>query len=235
MLGLIVPGGWEEFFRFIGEPYSGPTWPLHDDRDFFSVMLPKLKAASEKFDMIPCPQQQHFPPQPWAGSENALPGKPEPYYLKNATGPAWSVGGMIIRPLVTITESSGRFAIGSIEGSAQHNAQSIFASGSRLVFKDVHHAFYLASGSVRFDIEGCAETTLHAGELVYVPKGVRFTSEVLSRGARLYAFCNGGGMVELLQALGEAYGETVVPERAEAYDKGKLETLKGQFGGFELC
>lgn len=68
-LGLIVPGGWEEFFRFIGEPYAGPMYPLSDDRNPFLVLLPKLKAAAAKFDMVPMPRYPQFDPQPyWHGN-----------------------------------------------------------------------------------------------------------------------------------------------------------------------
>jgi hypothetical protein len=31
-LGLIIPGGWGAFFRFIGEPYTGALFPTHDPR-----------------------------------------------------------------------------------------------------------------------------------------------------------------------------------------------------------
>ncbi len=65
-VGLIVPGGWEEFFRFIGEPYNdGPLYPLTDDRNVFEVLIPKLKAAAEKFDMVPVPDHPGVEPQPW--------------------------------------------------------------------------------------------------------------------------------------------------------------------------
>ena len=116
MVGLIVPGGWEEFFRFIGEPYDGPLWPLDDQRNVFEVLIPKLKAAAEQFDMIPLPQHKQFGPSPWKETENKLPGKLEPYFLKNATGPAYLAGGTVVRPLITTAESDGKFVIGSIEG-----------------------------------------------------------------------------------------------------------------------
>lgn len=236
MLGLIVPGGWEEFFRCLGEPYAGPAWPVHDDRDFFAAVLPKLKAAAERFDMVPCPQRRHFAPQPWDGSECELPSTQRAYFLRNGAGPAWVVGGMVVRPLVTTEESSGRFAIGSLEGSVLHQRHSVFGEGSRrLRFKDVHHAFSLVSGRVALEIDGHPSTTLHAGELAYVPKGTAFSFKILSRVAKMYIFCNGGGMVELLRALGEQYCETVVPEKAGTIDGSRLDSSQAQFGGLEIC
>jgi hypothetical protein len=73
-IGLIIPGGWEEFFRFVGEPYSGPLFPTNDKRNSFEVLIPKLMAATEKFDMIPVRDKAQFDPQPWDGSETKLPG-----------------------------------------------------------------------------------------------------------------------------------------------------------------
>ncbi|KAF2772197.1 hypothetical protein EJ03DRAFT_372352 [Teratosphaeria nubilosa] len=45
-IGLIVPGGWEEFFRFIGDSYSGPQWPVEDEVDIFEVLVPPAEGSS---------------------------------------------------------------------------------------------------------------------------------------------------------------------------------------------
>ena len=234
MMGLIVPGGWEEFFRFIGEPYSGPTWPLNDDRNFFEVLLPKLEAAAAQFDMVPCPQQKSFDPQPWPADDNRLPGKVEPYFLKNATGPAYLHGGMVSRPLVTMAESNGKFAIGTIEGSTQHHSSSLFGKElQRISFADVHHAFLVNDGTVEFQID-MSSSRLHAGDLVYVPKATTFRFRITSRFAKIYAFYNGGGMVELLRELGKEYKEPVIPEKADSTDFSKMSTLQSSFGGLKF-
>lgn len=234
-MGLIVPGGWEEFFRFIGEPYSKPMWPLQDDRNFFEVLLPKLKAASEQFDMVPCPQHKPFDPQPWLPSDNQLPGKAELYFLKSNTGPAYVVGGTVCRPLITTAESNDRFAIGTIEGSSQHNEYSIFSkSDKRISFTDVHHAFHVVDGKVDFEIDR-SPAQLSAGELVYVPKGTAFRFTVISRFAKIYVFCNGPGMVELLQQLGEDYSFPILPESAKSWDVKELNALESSFGGLTFC
>lgn len=227
MMGLIVPGGWEEFFRFIGEPYSGPMWPVDDNRNFFEVLLPKLKAAAEQFDMVPCPQQEHFDPQPWSDDENQLPGKPVPYFLKNATGPAYILGGMVCRPLITTAEANGRFAIGCIEGSSQHHASGIFAGEyEHAMFEEVHQAFHVVEGSVEFKIDG-ANSKLHSGELVYVPKATPFRFEITSRFVKMYVYGNGGGLVEFLQEHGRAHDSVVLPEKAEPCSTEVLRQLHG--------
>ena len=235
MVGLIVPGGWEEFFRVIGDPYSGPMWPLEDDRNFFEVLVPRLKMAAEKFDMVPCPQQKSFDPQPWLDDEGQLPGNLEPYFLRHGSGPACVLAGLVCRSLITTRESGGKFAIGAIEGSSQHHESSIFAySATQLSFQEVHHAFLLTSGKVEFHIDG-RSTKLASGELVYVPKGSAFSFRITSWFAKMYAFCSGGGLVELLQALGSEYRSPVVPEKATSWDSKDLRNCEGFFGGLKLC
>jgi hypothetical protein len=52
-IDLIMPGGRDEFFRFIGEPYDGLLFPFNDDRNSFEVPITKLRAVAEEFDMLP--------------------------------------------------------------------------------------------------------------------------------------------------------------------------------------
>jgi mannose-6-phosphate isomerase-like protein (cupin superfamily) len=228
-VGLIVPGGWEEFFRFIGDPYSGPMWP-EEEVNVFEVLIPRLKAAAEKFDMVPQPHIKPFGPQDWETTENQLPGKLEPYFLKNATGPAYEVGGTVVRPLVTTAESDGKFSIGSIEGSALLHQHGIFAKEEQcLRFDNVHHAFQVIEGSVEFHLDATHPTTLHAGEVIYVPKGTAFRLKTTSRFSKLYAFASGGGLLEVLIKLGKPHSSTILPEKVEKCDIAALEALQPQF------
>ncbi|CAK1358249.1 unnamed protein product [Cercospora beticola] len=234
MVGLIVPGGWEEFFRFIGEPYDGPTWPLDDQRNVFEVLIPKLKAASERFDMIPCPQNKQFGPSPWQDDENQLPGKLEPYFLKNATGPAYLAGGTVCRPLITTAESDGKFVIGSIEGSKQHRQEDIIGDSRRLKFADTHHAFQVVEGAIDFHISSSQTTSLHAGEIIYVPRGTAFSYHFRSRYAKMYCFASGKGVVELLCKIGEAYAAPVPPEKAANLKVAEVQSVAIECSG-EFC
>jgi len=231
MVGLIVPGGWEEFFRFIGEPYNGPMWPTSDDRNFFEVLLPRLKAAAEQFDMVPCPQQKPFGPQEWKATDNRLPGNPEPYFLKNASGPAYDVGGTICRPLVTTAESYGKFSIGSLESSPQFHRYSIFEKESKsLRFEDVHHAFMVVQGNIEFQLDLTGPSKFGAGELIYVPKGTAFRFRTTSRFSKMYVFASGAGLVEIFCKLGAYHSTTVLPEKAEIANFAALETLQSELG-----
>ncbi len=232
-LGLIVPGGWEEFFRFIGEPYAGPLFPLSDDRNPFEVLIPKLKAAAEKFDMVPCPQHPQFDPQEWTGSENQLPDGLEPYFLRKGSGPAYLVGGSIIRPLARMAESGGRFTVASIEGSLFHKDASIFAEHpSGIAFDSTHHCFQVSDGSVIFSLNS-TETVLNVGETIYIPQGTVFRFEFATRFAQVYVFTNGVGLSELLIKVGESCKLEVPPEKAKPVSTAAFGGLKKDLG-FEL-
>ncbi|KAK6441292.1 hypothetical protein LTR95_002485 [Oleoguttula sp. CCFEE 5521] len=232
MVGLIMPGGWEEFFRFIGEPYDGATWPLEDDRSFFEVLLPKLKAAAEKFDMVPCPQHRGVEPQSWEEGDSKLPGSLKPYFLKNATGPAYLAGGTVCRPLATTAESGGKFSIGQIEISSHPQLRAgLFASSSRrLTFEHVHHAFLVVEGEVQVHAGTSNAADLHAGQLIFVPKGTELCIAARSRFASFYVFANGPGLTELYQHLGCAHHLSTLPERAAAWDESGLVALSKNFG-----
>lgn len=232
MVGLIVPGGWEEFFRFIGEPYDGATWPTEDPRNFFQVLLPKLKAAAEKFDMIPCPQHTAVEPGEWTSKDSQLPGSLQPYFLKNGTGPAFALGGTVLRPLITTAESDGKFSIASIEGSSHPSLQtSLFSiNGRKIRFPNVHHAFQVVEGAAAISIGSREPTRVNAGELVYVPKDTKFTLEFASRYAKVYVFANGGGLIGLLQSLGKDFRQPTLPEVAIPWNESELESVGSEVG-----
>jgi len=227
-IGLIVPGGWEEFFRFIGESYSGPLFPLSDDRNVFEVLMPKLKAAAEKFDMIPQPHHPPFDPQPWESDDNSLPNGLEPYFLKNGSGPKFMVSGTLCRPLATPTQSAGRFSVASIEGSSYHKT-SLLGEGHTISFKDTHHCFQISEGSMKFEVDG-AQAHLATGETLFVPSGSKFKFWYVSRFAKAYVFSNGGGLVEIMTKLGEHYEPPLIPEDAPCFDRSKLSDIQAAVG-----
>ena len=224
-LGLIVPGGWEEFFRFIGEPYTGPLFPLSDDRNPFEVLIPKLKAAAQKFDMVPVPQHPSFQPQPWVETENHLPGSLEPYFLRNGSGPKYLSGGTLCRPLATTAESRGRFSIGSIEGSSLHYSGNVLVDKQSIKFEDIHHCFQVVDGRVEFTIDSSSTARLSSGESIYIPRQTAFRIRFTSKFAKAYAFSNGGGIVELLCKAGQEYDGAVIPEKVQQWDAARLSAL----------
>jgi len=227
-IGLIVPGGWEEFFRFIGEPYAGPLFPTSDKRNPFEVLLPKLMAATEKFDMIPVRDKAQFDPQPWDASDGKLPGACEEggYFLKEGKGEKWAVGSTVARPLATRKETRGRFSIYSLEGSSFNSDKGL---SQILEFKETHHAIFTADGILKLIVDG-AEVKTTAGETTFIPAGTGWTFGVHSTYARAYVFANGGGVGEILTSLGTKYEFPIVPSEAIVFDECKLKGLEDELG-----
>jgi hypothetical protein len=202
-------------------------WPASDDRNPFEVLIPRLKEAAERFDMVPQPHVQPFAPQPWVdGKDNVLPGDLRPYFLRAGTEPAYRLGGSVVRVLATTIESAGRFAIGSLEGSSFYE-NGVLAAG--MEFPSVHHAFHIVEGTFGFDVDGAA-VTLTAAETLYVPKGSRFEVRFQSRYAKAYVFASGGGLVELFAKAGEDYALPIIPEAEGAVDLVRLERISKEMG-----
>lgn len=223
-VGLIVPGGWEEFFRFIGEPYEGALFPTDDKRNPFQVLVPKLIAATEKFDMIPVREKASYDPQPWDGTETKLPGKCENggYFLKAGAGPKVQAAGLVVRALATRKESDSRFSIYEIQGS------SVTASARKsLKFAETHHAIQTVEGVLNVSIDG-KETKVGTGETVFVPAGQAFEISVSSKFARAYVFANGGGIGEVLMTTGSEFTLAAVPEAKNVaqFDVSSLSSLE---------
>ncbi|KAH7409158.1 RmlC-like cupin domain-containing protein [Cadophora sp. MPI-SDFR-AT-0126] len=228
-IGLIIPGGWEEFFRFIGEPYSGPLFPTTDKRNPFEVLIPKLIAATEKFDMVPVREKAHFDPQPWdPATDEKLPGRCERggYFLRSGKGERWVVGGMVVRPLATRRESEGRFSIYEVQGSGLNAAES---NVGKLKFENTHHALYVVDGSLRLEVDGKEEVAT-ANETVFVPAGLTWSVKAESRFARWYVFANGGGIGEVLTGVGSAYEFPGVPDKAMGFEVGRVKGLEAELG-----
>ena len=181
------------------------------------------------------PEQRNFAAQAWSSDDSKLPGKDAPYFLKNGAGPAYEVGGLVCRPLITPAETVGKFSISSIEGAEQLHGSSIFANAQSLRFgANVHHAFQVATGKIKFSLDNAPEALLTVGDVVYVPAGTAFRMEIVSRFAKVYAFANGSGITRVLCQLGNPYRSPVVPEEAEMVDVEGLEALQGQHG-FQIC
>jgi mannose-6-phosphate isomerase-like protein (cupin superfamily) len=185
------------------------------------VLIPKLKLAAQEFDMVPQPQHPHFEPQPWAQDDDRLPGKLEPYFLRNDSGPKYLLGGMLCTPLATTAESDGRFCVGSVEGSSFHSSASLFANGKSIIFNTTHHCVQIVDGRVDFVVNG-AKGSLATGETLFIPAGIEFCFEFSSCLAKMYVFSNGGGLVELLCKLGMEYQAPVLPVKAAAWDSSNL-------------
>ncbi|OJD29142.1 cupin domain-containing protein [Diplodia corticola] len=234
-IGLIVPGGWEEFFRIIGDPYSGAAlFPVDDEpRDPRLVLVPRLVEAAERCDMVPVRDHPAAGIAAWGGGrtgggedvDSRLPDGVEPYFLRADAGPKWLLGGTVARPLITTVQASGgRFSVVGVEGGDGHGRGrvGVFAGG-RLRWKGVHHCFLVVRGRVRFGVgsrstsgrggagsgikDGGAEdgVSLAADDTVFIPAGEAFEFAFESAFAQMYVFANGGGVAELVMELGRRW------------------------------
>lgn len=229
-MGLIVPGGWEEFFRFIGEPYEGCLFPTSDSRNPMEVLVPKLIAAAEKFDMIPVRDHPYVAPQPWkTDGDNLLPSGIEPYFLRDHSGPKWILGGTLCRPLITETQSGGRFSIASIEGSVKHQ-KSLINESSGIKFHKIHHCILVMDGSFEVSVEGSL-VNVAAGELIYIPCQTAFKFNITSSYAQAYVFANGGGVEKIIRTLGQPYGPPTIPDESTGdWTDLQVKELGGELG-----
>jgi len=211
--GLIVPGGWEEFFRFIGEPFAaspmGPLFPTRDNRNPMEVLVPKLIAATEKFDMVPKRDHQGAEPSLCTKDDNKLANAATAYYLRADAGPRYASGGLLVKPLCQKADSNGKFSIARLEGSETIKSQ--YLAYNTFTFATSHHCFLVDMGSFRLTVAGKG-SEISAGESIFVPAGQEFTLEAASRYAALYVFTNGGGLVELLVGKGKEYQSQIIAE-----------------------
>lgn len=224
MLGLVAPGDWVDFFRYVGETYQGVVVPENDDRDLRSILGKKMMVAKDRFDV-------HFkfdyqPPEvaDWLDSENRLAGPGEPYFMRANTGPRWVLGGVMSRPFILSSQCGGKFSISSIESS---NAYKKSPLARWLTFAEVDHCFCVQEGLLRVKLKGSGgRSEVREGQTLVVAAGETFTLGFGSRYVRVWSFSNGRGIEEVVQNAGSSYSSLVLPEVGVAWEEEVL---------FEAC
>ncbi|KAH7159519.1 RmlC-like cupin domain-containing protein [Dactylonectria estremocensis] len=227
-LGLIAPGDWIDFFRYVAETYSGVILPENDDRDLKALLIPKVMAAKDRFDVNFVRDYQ--PPEvgEWLDTENTLPGPLEPYFLRANTGPRWLLGGVMSRPFINASQCSEKFAISSIESS---NVYTNSPLSRWLSFPTVDHCFCVLEGLLRVKTKGEEEwNSVREGQTVVLSAGESFTLEFASRYVRFISFTNGRGIEELIQTAGSSYTSFVLPEEAPAWDEATVQAASEKLG-----
>ncbi|KAL2856290.1 RmlC-like cupin [Aspergillus pseudodeflectus] len=214
--GLITPGDWIDFFRYISEPYEGILVPETDNRDLKSILIPKVMAAKGKFDVVF--QPNYVPPElgEWDKDDERLPEGQAPFYLRANTGPRWMLGGVLSRPFITTAQSNGVCAISSIESSSVYGEDSVLSKV--MTFAKVDHCLAVQEGTLGVRLEGKEEVTIREGETVVVPAGQAFSLHFRSRFVRVWSFTDGDGIESLVQRAGQAFEPVVLPETAGGWD-----------------
>jgi len=143
------------------------------------------------------------------------------YFLRADKGPKFTVGGCVVRPLATRRESGGRFSVFQMEGAGIHRGKGL--EDVMLRFGGTHHAIQVVDGAVEIVVE---ESLVHVGaaETVFIPAGKAWRMAAES----IWAKANGGGIGEVMMAMGGAYEWAVVPEceDVKAWDRSKLAGLE---------
>lgn len=230
-LGLIAPGDWVDFFRYVGETYEGVVVPESDDRDLKSLLIPKVMAAKDRFDVNFV--RDYDPPEvgEWQDDENVLADPLKPYFLRANTGPRQILGGVMSRPFIFASQCSGKFAISSIESSNQYGS-SAFAR-QWLTFKNVHHCFTVQEGILKVKLKeenSDKWNEVREGQTLLVPAGKAFVLDFGSRYVRAITFTNGPGLEEVVRLAGSDCPTVVLPEKPAAFEVSKLQDVLGQVG-----
>lgn len=216
--GLITPGDWVDFFRHVSEPYEGLLVPETDNRDLKSILIPKVMAAKDKFDIVFQPHYQ--PPElgDWVpGEDEKLPESPQSFFLRANTGPRWMLGGVMSRPFVTTLQSNGVCAISSIESSQRYD-KSLFSSF--MVFKNVDHCLCVQEGTLVVRLKDSSSSSssssscvFREGETAVIPAGQPFALDFASRYVRVWSFADGDGIETLVHRLGQRFDGVVLPDQ----------------------
>ncbi|KAK6208995.1 hypothetical protein LQW54_006743 [Pestalotiopsis sp. IQ-011] len=230
-LGLVAPGDWIDFFRYVGEEYKGLIIPETDNRDLKSLLIPKLMQAKDRFDVQF--ERSYQPPEvgEWQASESVLAAPLEPYFLRANTGPRWLLGGVLSRPLINASQCSGKFAIASLESSKVYGDSAF--SRQWVSFPTVDHCFCVQEGLLRVQIkgEGGSEwSEVREGQTVVIAAGQSFKLDFGSRFVRAYSFTNGAGIEHLIHTAGASASGVVLPDEAAPFDQSKFEAVAGEMG-----
>lgn len=197
--------------------------PEADRRDLRALLLPKIMAAKDRFDVHF--ERDYKPPEvaDWLETENVLPGPLEPYFLRADTGPRWMLGGVMSRPFITAAQCSGKFAISSIESSNAYGAGPLAAR--YLSFPTVDHCFCVTDGELRVQLkdDGSEPSVVRAGQTLVVSAGQSFRLEFASRYVRAITFTNGNGIEHLIHTAGSACSHYVLPDTITSCDESELD------------
>lgn len=50
-MGLVAPGDWIDFFRYVGEAYEGIVVPENDNRNLGAMLGEKMIVAKDRFNV----------------------------------------------------------------------------------------------------------------------------------------------------------------------------------------
>lgn len=229
-VGLVTPGQWVDFFRFVSERYAGVVADEFDMRNPGLVFGPKMREIKEKYDVVFQPHFKGAEVSEWSEKDSRLPDGQEAYYLKANTGPCHLLEGVLSRPFITTkqsTGSTGNFAITSIESS---NRLSNRILGKPIMFEKVHQVYHVLDGAISITVNSGAANMVRAGETAFIPAGTSVSIEFVDRYVRFWAYSSGDGLESLIAEAGGAFEGSIVPDQVREMDADSVRKVGERLG-----
>ncbi|OQD65899.1 hypothetical protein PENPOL_c005G07111 [Penicillium polonicum] len=228
-MGLVAPGDWIDFFRYVGEMYEGIVVPENDNRNLGAMLGKKMIVAKDHFDVHF--KRDYQPPgvEDWLDTENTLPAPGEPYFLRANTGPRWLLGGVMSRPFILSSQCSGKFSIASIESSKIYKSTPL---GRWLSFPAVDHCFCVQEGLLRVKLRSSGDSwsEVREGQTLVIAAGDAFVLDFASRYVRVWSFTNGRGIEQVVQNAGTQTFGYVLPDSHVSWEEEKLSNVCRELG-----
>lgn len=221
-VGLVTPGQWVDFFRFVSEKYDGVVCNEFDTRNPRDTFGPKFREIKEKYDVVFQPQHVGAEVSDWTEEDTKIPETQQAYFLKANTGPTHLLEGVLSRPFITTKQSAGptgNFAVTSIE-SSNRLANSILSKP--FTFQKTHQVYHVLDGAISLSVNGETGNVVRAGESAFIPAGTEIAIEFLDRYVRFWAYSSGDGLESLVAEAGGAFEGTVVPDQVREVDGEKV-------------
>ena len=207
---MMAPGGWGRYLGNGGKPYQGPIFPTRDEQEMMAGLDLGQKSAAEKFDLVWVADHEKAEPQAWTDNDCILPEDVSPFFLRCSTGPRYAIGGLLLQPLVCRAQSGSKVLISRIEGPSEVKS-GMFTRFRGLKFGISHHCFIIEQGTFKFQV-GYLSHEVSAGEALFVPAGIFFKFDVVSKFGSMHCFASSAGLQELMMALGTKKDEPVLSE-----------------------
>ena len=165
-LGVVAPGGWEEFFDEAGEVWNSTELPPPDRPFDFA----RLGRAIGKYGVMVVENQFYCEPAPDAVLDKP-PGAPQSYYLAAGS-----------RAIISGAESSGTVGMRLVEA----------ADGAAYLHREAHEFIYVLDGHLRL-VLGDQTELLGPGDGANIPANAPRALTAVDGPARYVSTVSGGG------------------------------------------
>lgn len=213
----IQPGGIEKLLVALGKPYTSFTNSPFDPRFSYPVNGTQAFLLGPKYDTI-------FEPTAtvnldfingttpdglgtWHAADQALPGKPIPYFVSNNNGPKYLERSLyqVIQPLATAAETDSRVTVAMVamaKSNSDPKSQSF----------PVHQAFQVTEGQLTLTMSG-HKVNLIQGDTAFIPAGTSFAYCSDIAWTKFFAYAPAGTdcLVSSLLASAESWSSPVFP------------------------